>query len=152
MKRLILPALALLLVLPAPARAGNYDVYGCETADGYTRPMRPFGPFEVPLDSMNHDELCQTAAHVGYFEWAPGMLLTAGRRGGYVLDAPPGTAFTDFGWLGWASGLSGTGIHVEIARGDDGATLWEFGGDVGVDQRRYPLPAGTTTLVLRQVC
>jgi hypothetical protein len=147
----ILPILFLLALAP-PASAAGYRVYGCDGPDGRARPVQPFASFEVPADSMNHDDLCQTGADAAYFEWAPGIAMPAGRRGGWRLDAPAGAYFSQLRWHGSASGITGTGIRVEVARGDDGATMWEWSADLARDTRELLLPAGTTSVVLRQAC
>src|SRR4051794_31787002 len=124
MKRILLPALFLLLA--APAHAGTYRVQGCHAPNGGPRSMLPFDRFQVPDGTMNHDDYCQAAAGVAYFEWAPGVLLGAGQRGGYRLDAPSGTSISQLAWFGSVSGVGAAGgVHTEIARGDDGAVLWD---------------------------
>jgi hypothetical protein len=152
--KVILPTCAALaaLALASSAQAAPYRVYGCDGPDGRARQMMPFDDFEVPGNSMNHDDHCQTTADVAYFEWAPGTAMSAGQRGGWRLDAPPGTQLLQLRWRGSAGGIAGTGVHVEVARGDDGATLWQWPGDLDYDLREFALPAGTTTVVLRQAC
>lgn len=152
MKR-ILPIAGLTLVLAAPAHAGSYHVYGCHGPEGQARTLRPFADFEWPANTMNHDDACRQDAGLASFEWPPATLVASGQRGGYRLDAPAGTVLTALGWRGSIGGIGpASGLRTEIARADDGAVLWDFSSDFGTDQRNFELPAGTSSIVLRQAC
>ena len=62
-------------------------------------------------------------------------------------SSPRSAGAASIGGIGPASGL-----RTEIARADDGAVLWDFSSDFGTDQRNFELPAGTSSIVLRQAC
>src|SRR3954467_7705707 len=150
--RRILPIALTLAFAAAPAHAAEYRVYGCDAPDARARGILPFSDFEVPLNSMDHDDHCLGADGVATFQWPPGMAVLGGTRGGWKLDAPAGASLTKLGWRGSAIGIAGTGTRVELATGDDGATFWDSAGDLPTDQRRFVLPAGASTIILRQTC
>ncbi|WP_028063178.1 hypothetical protein [Solirubrobacter soli] len=152
MKRILPIAVLVSLALATPARAGTYQVHGCDGPDGSARGMAPWRPFDIPHPSMHHEESCQTAADLALFGWEPGALVPGYQRGGWRLDAPAGTTIAELLWRGGASGISHTGVRVEVATGDDGATVWDSGIDFGIDLRRFALPSGARTLVVRQAC
>jgi hypothetical protein len=150
MKPILPIAAAALLLAPAAAHAAPYRVYACDGPDDGPLSLRPLETFELPEQSMNHDDHCREPYGEALFEWAGGMTLDAELRGGVRLRAADGTTLTHVRWTGAIGGVTGTGVRVELD--SDRGLVGAWGADLGLDTRTFPLPAGTDLVELRQVC
>ncbi len=105
---------------------------------------------------MNHDDDCRAAdAGLASFEWPPATLVASGQRGGYRLRRTGRHGRSPQLRLERrrSAGIGpARGVRTEIARADDGAVLWDFSSDFGPTSATFALPAGTSSIVLRQAC
>ena len=147
----ILPIALVLAALPATAAsAAPYRVYGCDGPDDEPLSMHAFSTYELPEGSMNHDDHCRGGDDAAYFEWAGRTAMPSEQAGGWALAAPQGTSLTALRWRGSISGVTGTGVRVEIDTDAGAVGLWSS--DLEQDTRSFALPPGTRNVVLRQEC
>lgn len=146
----ILPIAAVTCFMLVPAAdAAPYRVFACDGPDDGPLSMRPFETFEVPEQTMNHDDHCREPYGTAVFEW-PGGPFPADQAGGWQLRAPSGTSFTQLRWGGSIAGVTGSGARVELDTDRGLVAAWTT--ELGLDTRTFPLPSSATQLALRQVC
>ena len=146
----ILPIAAVACFMLAPAaHAAPYRVYACDGPDDGPLSMRPFETYEIPAQTMNHDDYCREPYGTALFEWRAGT-LPADQTGGWLLRAPSGTSLTQLRWRGDIAGLTRSGARVELDTDRGIVAAWTT--DLGNDTRTFPLPPGATVIALRQAC
>ena len=125
-------------MLAPAAHAAPYRVYACDGPDDGPLSMRPFETYEIPAQTMNHDDYCREPYGTALFEWRAGT-LPADQTGGWLLRAPSGTSLTQLRWRGDIAGLTRSGARVELDTDRGIVAAWTT--DLGNDTRDIPTAA-----------